>query len=217
MVVIIPIYTASNYDIWYHWTFVSILRVLLISTTPLKFLGEPERYLEYSIIPVFIVLSYFPISEYILIASISLALALLVILYEFLQNRLKKTNHSRGEDMLSLRSWIGEQSAQTVLTIPFRVSFFLGYETAEHHRYLTLFANVGTDDSCRDYKWLLKDWYPFVRNDLDAVIGKFSIDLVVVDKESVQNLERFLDHTYYSFEGFDPLYENSTFQVLRAN
>ena len=92
--------------------------------------------MEYAIIPIFIVLSYFPPSEHIIFTCLAIAVALIVLLFELLKNRFKKSNHYRGEDLRELRNWIGDQSTQTILTIPFRVSFFLGYETGDHHRYL---------------------------------------------------------------------------------
>ena len=217
LVAFIPIWYALSYNVWHHWILVSVFLLLLISTTSFKFLGEPERYLEYAIIPIFIVLSFFPPNEHILFTSLAIAVSIIVLLFELLKNRFKESNQYRGEDLRELRNWIGDQSTQTILTIPFRVSFFLGYETGDHHRYLTLFSSIGKGDSSLDYKWLIKDWYPFVRNNINAVIDRFGVNLVVVDKESVKNLERFIDDSYYSFDEFATLYENSTFRVFRGH
>jgi hypothetical protein len=118
--------------------------------------------------------------------------------------------------MIALREYFCAMRGKTVLTIPFRLSFFLGY-TNNSNRYVTLFANIGKRDSGKSYRWLMRDRYPFVRSELDDVIKRFDIDCVVVNKSDISTIDRQFKREYYNFSRFNKIYDNDNFSVYAVD
>ena len=114
--------------------------------------------------------------------------------------------------MLELRNvWSTIENSNT-LTIPCRLSFFLGYENRSN-KYVTLFANIGKGKKGQEYRWLIKDLYPFPRSDLNAVIEKFALNYIVVERAAVEQLNNRYDCHYYNFENYFIAYENSHYII----
>ena len=81
---------------------------------------------------------------------------------------------------------------------------------------MIFFSNIGINEDYDKYKWLIKDWYPFVRNDLENVIEKYKVDTLVVDKISVKNLSIALGSSYYDFTKFKIIYENNLYTIYKT-
>ena len=210
------IFFITPFDLWSKWLIVGPILVLLISTRSLSFLGEPERYLEFVVIPLFICLSFISFKEINIYAYLAFLGLILVLFFHFLTNFFNKPNFQQEDELVALRDYFKDIQNKTILTIPFRLSFFLGYQNISN-RYVTLFSNIGKGKAGDHYRWLIKDRYPFVRNDLKSVISKFSVDYIVVHKPDVENMNKTFLDGYYDFSSYSIVYENSLYSVLKAN
>lgn len=202
-------------DFWSLWVFAGVGLVILIATRPLKFLGEPERYLEFCLVPAFVFLSFLNPADY----HVALGLCLLVIVGVLafhvafnLVARQKGWMQKTQQDMLSLREFFTGIERKRIITVPFRVSFFLGYENHKN-QFMTLFSNVGTGEKKEEYRWLMKDRYPFMRGDIPAVIARYNLDYIVVHKSSVEFMNKTYEGGYYDLSPYKAVYENDSYAV----
>lgn len=210
------ILSAGEVDFWAAWGLVGVVLTWLISIKPLKFLGEPERYLEFTFVPVLLTLSHYSLSD---INTLVLLGAAVVALSTFLFHYVifvysTKVSKDKQMDMIELREFTNKLSGKLILSIPFRLSFFLGYEN-DDNKFLTLFSHVGGKENIENYKWLLKDRYPFVRGDLKDVSKKHNFDYLVIDKNQADKMNEVRTE-YYDLSGFKTVFENKTYAVLTA-
>lgn len=219
--IIIPflvIWTQSGF----HWTpwvayvMAGLVLVPVIATEMLKFLGEPERYLEFSIIPMFAFLVHYPVPEHPWIFAIALGLGLFSMK---LQLDLK---HEEGEGKLqsedtynNFKRYLTALPDSTILTIPFRTSMRFALEVPEKHRYVAPFLNVDLKFA-NDYRELYPDYTGFPSNNLQPLIEKYKIDYIVLQKASLTTLDKLRNHeSYYCFEPFDINYEDDGFIIYK--
>lgn len=213
--IIFLIFTQGEWSIFHSWSLAGMALVLLISLEPLKFLGEPERYLEFSIIPVFVMLSNNNIPTIITIITM-LALISLYLLHWFLFIRSYKKPMRSNADMQNLLSFFIKKTNKTILTIPLRLSFFLGYFT-EQHKFVTLFSNIGKNEERKNYKDLIPDYYPFPGKNLNQYISKYKIDYIIHDKKRVEMLHAHMNEQYYSFNNYTIAHENESYIVYEVS
>lgn len=202
---------------WGAWLLSGLILVILVSTEKLKFLGEPERYLEYCLVPVLIVLS---LSEY-QITDIPVMLVLVLVVIIFMthnrdfRSRMRVINKGH-KNIREAKGWFSDIHRGLILTIPFRYSFFVAFdEPAESNRqYLTMHTNIGSGQKGEDYRWLLGEKYPFVRRDVESVIKKFEVDYIFVDKVAVKYLHSHIGEYYERFNRFEIMKESNQFMLL---
>jgi len=212
--IIFFIITQNEWSVFYSWSLAGMVLLLLISLEPLKFLGEPERYLEYSIIPVFVILSentlpYF-ISSIIIIGLVSFYL---LQCYLFIKSYRKK--NAPTDDMQGLLDFFSSIQNQTILALPLRTSFFLGYFT-DTNKFVTLFSNVGKGELRQNYKELIPDFYPYPGKNLGEYISKYAINYIVAEKKRIQLLENHLKEQYYTFDRYTIAYESDSYTVYKV-
>lgn len=214
--IILFIFLPNSFDIWMKWSLVGVFLTLIISLKSFSFLGEPERYLEFSIIPVFITLSK---SQFLDIPPIIITLTILstlAVLSFHLKLCIQKKDRKKRlqESMLSLKNYFRRVNNSNIITIPFRLSFFLGYNNQNKNKFITLLSNIGLGELKEEYCWLMKDRYPFVRSELDEVAIKYDLDYFVVHKDSVNSMNKEFGN-YYNIENFSIVYENPDYAVLK--
>ncbi len=201
-------------SIFDQWAISGVLLTLLIATNPLRFLGEPERYLEYSLIPLFIILSYYDFAAFNGLAYFVLILLLALAVYHarsIYNNYL--TPISSAPDAKRVVDFFSSSKEKTILTVPLRLSFLLGYHN-DRNKYLSLFSNVGKEEQMEAYKELVPDVYPFPGSDLHSYIQRYGIDYIICDKAQVDYLEKMLARSYYDFSSFKTCFETKHFTVF---
>lgn len=209
------IFLGTSVSLFEIWFIAGCLIVLLISTKWLKFLGEPERYIEFFVLPTFVILSFFPILEFPMITLLCLFIATVVVLYhvafiifmEIRSNKKDEQNH-----LLLLSDFFKDIKDAVIITIPLRISYFLGYRN-DGNRFVAVFSNVGEGKNNQEYRWLLKDRYPFVRGDLDELSRKYNLDYIVVHKSSVEFMNKTYEGGYYDLSPYKAVYENDSYAV----
>ena len=189
-----------------------ILVTLLISFRPLKFLGEPERYLEYVVIPIVLVLTYIPFkpSFIVLISMGCLALSLLIKIY-FLFKINVFVSQEYYKDQDDLIKFVNKMEDKILLCIDLRLSFLLGYYN-NRVKYVTLFGNIGIGKET-EYTELVPKKYPYPGEDLEKYIKKYNIDYLCVSHQSLRNIKGTL---IYDFSKFKIVFQNKLFTVYKV-
>jgi hypothetical protein len=201
-------------DVFMSASLAGIALVLLISLEPLKFLGEPERYLEFSALPVFVLLSQKAIPLPIVLAVFVATGGFYALHCYFFSRAYAKQQHS-SRDLKDLLAFFEGGDGGTVLTLPMRLSFFLGYCTASY-KFVTLFSNIAPGEEGAAYKALIPDYYPYPGQDLMGYVAHYTIDYIVQDKDRTQLLDAHVKASYYSFMPFKLVYENESYAVYAA-
>lgn len=180
----------------------------IIATEALKSLGEPDRYLDYATIPVLLYLSHASLGEY----WPGFVAAVLVGLWAvWFQVRLKQREVARegdrDEGQQALLAWAATLAPSTLLTIPLRTSFFLGY-SLDQHRYVTFLANVGQGERYQALADLCPDYMGYPGRDLAGYVARYGVDVIIADRHYLHLLETKIGAPdYYDFSAFTPVYE----------
>ena len=186
-----------------------ILVTLLISLKPFKILGEPERYLEYVVIPIVLVLTYIPFkpSLIVLISMGFLLLSFLLKIY-FLFNLKVANSQEFYNDQDHLIKYVNTMDNKTLLCIDLRLSFLLGYYNNKV-KFVTLFGNIGIGKQDA-FTELVPEKYPYPGDDLSKYIKKHNIDYICVSHQSLRNVA---DIMKYDFSKFTKVFDNGSFSV----
>jgi hypothetical protein len=205
-------------DIFLVWMLAGLVLVLLIATEPLKFLGEPERYLEYSTIPLFVVLSRVePMS--VLPIVIAVVLIAIVDTAQFSKNafKLRQTNHTKEDSIKELLTFMSKTDNSVILAMPIRLSFMLGY-FHETNKYVSWFANIGKGSLTQEFKELVPDRYAFPGSDVDGYVKKYDIQYIVAEIAAIKSAERLLNASYYAcLKKHKVVFLNEFYIVLKTN
>ncbi len=183
-------------DLFSWWALSGILLCVVIATPPLSFLGEPERYLEFTALPTFVLASRHPLFSW-QGAVIMALLGVLYALHWYLVMRQNKDHNRKEDDLILLAKAIKTINDQTLLSIPLRTSFFMGLQN-KTNRFVTLFANIGEGEMGERYERLMRDRYPFPGPNLSEIISEYQVDYLVVDEDSLSALPQ----NYYEFSPF---------------
>ena len=216
LAILFLILAQGEWGIFHSWALTGIVLLFIIALEPLKFLGEPERYLEFSIIPTFVILSTSPLPYPISVIIIT-TIAMLYLLHCVLFIRNYKNKHLTSHDMEDLLYFFTNKEAhKTILTIPLRLSFFLGYFT-KNYKFVTLLSNIGTKKLQENYKNLIPDYYPFPGGNLSSYIKQYKINYIVTDKERIKTFETSIDNKYYTLNNYKIVHENNSYVVYEVS
>lgn len=214
------IYCSLNtpFDAWQMFAWCGIALTVLIAWRPLTFLGEPERYLEYSLLPSFIV---FVVYESILPLGLKLFIFFLFV-FIFVRHYLdfvRRCNWQKRTQqfMPTIRHWFSGISSSTILTIPMRYGLYVGYNMLpdDSNKILVLHTNVGEGEAMRQYEDLLGDVYPYTNRDVDGLIEQFGIDYILVDKAAVAYLHSSVGEYYERFNKYEIVNESPIFMLVK--
>lgn len=206
----------------FHWTpwlayaMTGIILVPVIATEALKFLGEPERYLEFSIIPIFACLVRYPVSEHPWVFIIALGLGLFSMKLQLDLKREEAEGKVQIEEAYNkFRQYLSVLPDSTILTIPMRSSMRFALEIPEKHCYVAPFLNVDLKYS-DDYRELYPEYTGFPSNKLQPLIEKYKIDYIVLQKVSLGTLDKLRNREpYYRFDQLDIDYEDENFIIFK--
>ena len=200
-------YLSNGHRYWLAAVLLGIVVCGLVSFQRLQFIGEPERYLEYAVVPQFVVVSFLPVTNFVgpLLATISLTLVVLAI--EMLERvKSRPTRLQRGQDLVNLGSWLSLQGAVTVVTDPGRISTFLGL-FAEEVSFVWIYSHVRPGQAYVDFGDMLSQ-YPNLSSDAVVVARRYGARLLI------QELQSPTVRQAHKLPGLgSPVYENSSFRV----
>lgn len=216
ILIISLLYSESiSLDWWVSWVVAGWLLVVFTSVNGLRFLGEPERYLEFSFIPAFFLLSI--VTNYSNVAVICTIAVTLVILVHFLHSffysvKLQAPISLQAQE---IKQWVNDTPNGLILTIPLRYSFLWHhFDSDDSHTFLNLHCNIGKGELGEKFERLLGERYPFVERNIEAIIEQYKVDFILVDKGAVAHLHRELPDYYERFNRFSIFRESSLFMLL---
>jgi len=194
------------------WTISSVIVMGIISLKPMRFLGEPERYLEISILP----LAF--LTAYLLIQANSLFLwglfflitfyASIVFFFLFAEASKLCLWDSDQEDVCR---WLHEVEPSRILTIPVKAVCFLVYRT--QHQGLSILTNISEPSQQRRFRELCPILYPFPNANLEGLAKQYDLGFIIAHKPTLNSLDRNKLGIKYDFSRFQKRYENRSFVV----
>jgi hypothetical protein len=189
---------------------------LIIATEPLKYLGQPERYLEFCLPPMFAYLAKYPVEDHWSIFTIAFLLGFWAMFYHVNNSLKQQTDHSTGfESYRHLRRFLAKQPMSTILTIPLKCSNNLVY-MLNKHRYVTNFTHCRNRQQYKAYEELMPDYYPFPGARLKTYTDQYNIDLIIYRKASEKRINQLASAGYYDFTCYETVYETIDFIVFRV-
>ena len=193
------------------WLISAFVIFLVVSTPKFLFIGAAERYLEYALIPAFLLLgTIFSDSQY-----LSFALWGLVILhtlsYFFQAAIFIKRFHtpSATKERLELFDKLNEQADGIVLSLMGTAPWEIVYRT----KHMICFSE-SLSMTQTEYDEFFKV-YPIPNVNLQYYVEKYGVNLIPASKRVLE--EGSQDDDAYCLDGFRLLYENSRFSLYEAN
>jgi len=103
-----------------------------------------------------------------------------------------------------------------VIAIPFRLAYVIGLNLpAESNvQFLMNYTNAPTGENLKTLKEIMPHHYPFIDKDTDAVIKKFAVDFLLVDKQAVSFLHTKSGGYYQRFNKYPIVFETATLMVI---
>lgn len=179
-------------DIW-AWIAI-IIGMITLLIKPLRFLGEGNRYLEYCIVPISIVLaSYTPSlirindTQFIIFVTVFALTLLIYIIFLQIKVILKDRMRTITSELWDCITYLNKfEGKARVAIFPLQFGDALTYFVKG--KILTTYNNEGLTN--------LSDIYPVVKIPIDELIKKFNLNFILFDKNHVTLLE--LNITKYS-------------------
>lgn len=191
LVVVVATLKFSPDSIFVKWSLIGILLCLLFSFQGLQFMGEPERYLEFSLPATFVVASFVDPTENTLLTVAVVTLLLLISLVGIsrrVQGRQGDTK--RAHDLEGLVKVLGSLNGCTMLTNPGRLSVFIASRFSKF-RFMWVFTHT-RDRQITGLLLSLWDHYPTLSSKAIELAHAYGVTLVVVEKMFAPLDSRFM-------------------------
>ena len=205
------LFTGAERDVFMSAALAGMILVPIIAHESLKFLGEPERYLEFSFLFVYLTLSHITVPLPVILGVFGIIGGYYIFHWYFFGLSHPKYR-DKSMDMRTLLGFFEERDGGTILTLPLRLSFFLGYCTTSY-KFVTLLVNIAPGDKGAAYKALVPDYYPYPGSNLQHYVASYAIDYIVQDKARIKSLDTYLEEPYYSPIPFTLVFENESYAV----
>lgn len=164
--------------------------ILLTATPFMAFLGEPERYLEYVILPSFLVIASstkLSVSIPMWIPTLVAVATAVACLSQIIQSRGDARNRRSAAALIDeLTEALAGRSIGVVLTVPYKLAAPLALARPDAQFYCSI-TNVGGSAQRDEFKSMT--WrYPFARADILELPAAECIDTLIVDREAAASL-----------------------------
>lgn len=216
------IFNNVFYSFFFVWSAISLLICIITSTPLFRFLGEAERYGDYSVSAILIVLPLFVYNEYpeiniwmVFIPFIIWHLVLMVIvLYMWIKAMPSNTFIN------PLISFLNTKTTSSIACIPVNLSYQIAYQT--NHKVL---FNIALSESIAKYKTDLNEFnslyykYPLLSLDLQSLITKYKLNFFIIKKTyAYMSLSSSINlNELYDFSKFKNIYENQEYILYQVN
>jgi hypothetical protein len=168
------------------WVLGMVLIGLMTSMRPLRFLGQPTRYLEYAVLPGSVILAFLAValpelpSGRIVVASVLALFMIVVALYYAVALLVQR--RIRLDDFSGAVAWLAEQPPQVVLCAPVH-GFSSAVWTDTDHTIVGWLGQMNDQTSenwLEDYLLLCPEQHFVLPNDLREIAERFGVDMVLV-------------------------------------
>ena len=196
-----------------NWTLATLLVATATSTDWLKFLGEAERYMEFTLLPLLVlsILLPHPLNWVLYGCLLAWCIWRQVAIY-----RPYRSFQGAAPATRSLLKWLAEHPTMTLLVIPGRLSFPITYHSS--HRCVWWLANAPREPILSQWKKLFphETIFPFIApSALVNACVRYKVHAIVVDFRRVE-VERRKWGLHYCLENQPVLYENRRYRVYAA-
>jgi len=196
----------------------SLIVFALISFKWLSFLGEAERYFEYStgaIIFLFLIFcseyGYTSLPLYLVIFHVCIIMAnLIASLKRLVKNALKIEEEP---DFTELMEFLNAKGQRRVLSVPTKLNFKL---SACSHDNLVFYYQFLTEGKIDGFQRQQEDelLYNFIKPDFDYFIQNYQIDTFVIEKKALKKSLR-KHKIEYAFSNLELVFNNSEYLVYQ--
>jgi hypothetical protein len=195
------------------WILAGLGSFALTSLPYLRFLGQPERYLEYIYLPCFVLIIYVlnetgVVFKLLMITAITGGLIInIFFIYKYFSSAMAAESDS---DIEELFSYLNEQPQGVVLCQPTGISRRVAWNTS--HQVVDYILNMGsTPHAIREQKLLYPDQFGSVTDNRNWIFGTYDINWVVFDKTSICKGDNKLTPP-----PSEPVLSNNSFEVYRS-
>ncbi len=194
------------------WALSCIIVFCIISFNKMRFLGEPERYLEIAILPIAFIISFFLIQEGLIgLWTLFFVVAFYSLVFFGVIFLSVRKNPLWNEDQEKLCNWLSGIKPSRILTIPLKTACLLVYRT--HHKGLSILGNISGKSQQRQFMELCPVLYPYPDSNLQRLANEYNLNFVIIHKPTLDYLKTGGVGITYDFSSFKKRYENSSYVV----
>lgn len=200
---------SNNFTFIVVWL-VSAFVVFIITSRPkFLFLGEAERYLEYALLPGFIMFGALINTKYQFPLLIGLGLFHLILYGIFTILFVLKYGRDKESDFSELIAALNNHDPAIVLSLLGIAPWALAYSTQHKLFFTENLAMLGEDE------WSRLFWrYPMPHPDFGMYIKDYDVELLPISKKAIENAQE--NGIKYSFDGMEKRFENDSYLLFRV-
>lgn len=207
---------------YFSWTIATVILVFFTSFGKARCFGEAERYADYSvfaislIVPLFIYLYHNEIHMWIIFIVILLCHLILYGIYLYVWLKVFPSGAYNSQVCKKLN----EFAPTNVACIPVNMSYELAYKT----QHKLLWDPPGFSQNVKNFKKDIDRFnklysnYPLLNKDLSLLIEEYNIEIIVMKKlygfRSIMNKLDIIN--FYDTSKFTQIYENAEYIIYRA-
>jgi len=192
------------------WVIASFITFFLTSFKPFLFLGEAERYLEYSITAQVILFAIFVNNMVVVNSFVTYNLAYYIFTI-FMIYTVHKSRLTEEEAKSELLNWIKSKNIKNKNILTIDMTFYEIPLTTENYILRPSSLSVLSED---EFKEVFIE-YPYPNVNLAKLVNKYKIDLICVKKKSLDYCIR--RGWNYDFSQFIKVYENEEYVVYSTS
>jgi hypothetical protein len=183
------------------WVMVAVGVMLLISTKQLRFLGRAERYLNYAVFPIAVLVPMLHIS--IFFVAISLFSIFLIAKNHSVAS--KYFSVSDQEPITSLFCWLKSIPKQRILCAPINASPEVAYKS--NHETVYWGGNLPAKNfGSKEWNGLFNA-FPYPKRNLTKIVDDFNITMLLVSKRQMDPVFQ------YDIDGWDMVFKNRHYEA----
>lgn len=180
------------------------------------FLGEPERYHQYSIFTSVIQLLLLPALEvnytFLVIVIIFQAfMSLANYIYSIFPELKSSLQFIHDQDLDDLISFVNTLSEKRIACIPVKIGYLISNRVTSNNKFY--FNGINSTENGYLYQELDMGKYNFFHEDLSIIKNKYNLDILIVEKKSLDFARK--NSINYRLEKLESLYKNAQYEVLK--
>jgi hypothetical protein len=200
---------STDFSFIAAWLFSAFIVFLVTSRPKFLFLGEAERYLEYALIPGFIIFGALISTNYRFPLLIGFGIFHLVLYTIFTFLFILKYGRNKETDFSELIAALNSHKQTIILSILGVAPWALAYST-HHNIFFTENFSMLSEEEWKRFFWR----YPLPHADFGIYIEDFGVELIPISKQVVENAK---EHgVEYSFAGLEKRFENNSYSLFRV-
>lgn len=198
----------------------SVIVFLLTSLKPLLFLGQAERYLEYSVWSITLLLYYlfqfsgFDLYNLQILICLNISILLILFIFTQLTNYKKSLKGEEDSALIDLIDFLDTKDGSKVLSVPIKLSF--GLAALSNNKDIYFYYKI-TANKIDGFKRSTEDevWVNFIKPDFEYFVKEYSIDLFVFTTEAINQAKGL--NIKYDLDNKSTVFENEKYKVYKAS